>query len=459
MEWAAVIPASRRGGGMDLESTNAAPGAPGITTLPGSRTEIQEIQRKRKRVAFERAKTAPWYEGKLDDVRAERLEDRAEWEKIPVLDKDSLRQLDHASFMHQFCVAPRGDIAEYWRSGGTTGKPVFYPRTYDDVYYALISWGRSFPCTGVTSDDLCHLAFPIGIHPAGQVWARSAQACKVGMTWVGAGNVVPPAAQLELMQALRPTILMAMSSFALHLANVAEARGVDLGSLGLRKIICSAETLSEAKRANLQRRWGAEVFDVFGMSEAGLMGAETSAHDGIHIWTDLYYVEVIDPSTGRQVPAGEVGTLCVTPLWTNHATPFLRWNSGDLVSVIPESRGKGAFAELFPMIRHANRTTGFFKVRGINVNHAELEDTVFALDSIIDFQGVLETEEKGSLEQLRMRIELKRGASAQDTVAALANVVRHRFGVNPVVEIVDLGTLGAEFEKSVKAMRFVDRRV
>ena len=73
--------------------------------------------------------------------------------------------------------------------------------------------------------------------------------------------------------------------------------------------------------------WGAKVDDVFGMSEAGLMGAENAAHDGIHVWTDMYYVEAVDPDTGKPEPEGEIGTLCVTPLWTNHATPFLRSSS------------------------------------------------------------------------------------------------------------------------------------
>jgi phenylacetate-CoA ligase len=303
------------------------------------------------------------------------------------------------------------------------------------------------------------MAFPIGIHPAGQVWARSAQIYGVGMAWVGAGNVVPPVMQLELMRTLRPTVLMGMSSFALHLANVAEQNGVDLGTLDVRKIVCSAETLSEAKRANLKRRWNADVFDVFGMSEAGLMGAENSAHDGIHIWTDLFFVEVIDPQSGRPLAPGEVGTFCVTPLWTGHATPFLRWNSGDLVSLVDRSKGSGRYADLFPMIRHANRTTGFFKIRGINVNHAELEDAVFGLDAIIDFQAVLETEDAGSLERLRMRVEVKRGASHDAASSALAGLLYSRFQVRPAVEILELGTLGKEFEKSVKAARFVDKRI
>lgn len=82
--------------------------------------------------------------------------------------------------------------------------------------------------------------------------------------------------------------------------------------------------------------------DVFGMSEAGLMGAETSAHDGSHVWTDLYFVQVVDPDSGEAVPEGEIGTLRVTPSWTNEATPFLRWNSGDLVRLVERSSGSGS---------------------------------------------------------------------------------------------------------------------
>ncbi len=137
--------------------------------LPTSRAEIVRLQSARKRIAFVRAKTVPWYRGKLDHIDADRLDDPAEWQKIPVLEKDVLRALDHGEFVRQFCAAPAADIAEYWRSGGSTGKPVFYPRTFDDVTYGLLSWGRSFPCMGIGPGDLCHIAFPIGIHPAGQV--------------------------------------------------------------------------------------------------------------------------------------------------------------------------------------------------------------------------------------------------------------------------------------------------
>jgi len=312
---------------------------------------------------------------------------------------------------------------------------------------------------GVGASDLCHLAFPIGIHPAGQVWARSAELAQVGMLWVGAGNAVPTIGQIELIETLRPTVVMGMSSFALHMANTAQARGIDLAAFGVQKLVCSAETLSQAKRDKLQRLWGAEVFDVFGMSEAGLMGAESAAHDGIHIWTDMFFVEVIDPETGRQLPEGEVGTFCVTPLWTNHATPFLRWNAGDLVSYVERSTGSGRHAELFPMIRHANRTTGFFKIRGVNVNHAEFEDEMFRALEVTDFQAVLETDATTGLERLRVRLELGRGIDAAATAAHVAAAIKGRFEVTPVIDMVAAGTLAAEFEKSIKAPRFVDARV
>jgi phenylacetate-CoA ligase len=426
--------------------------------LPKSRDEIARIQGLRKRHAFELAKTAPWYRGKLEHIDPDRLDDKDVWERIPILDKDTLRTLSHAEFLGAFCVASRAGIAEYWRSGGSTGQPVFYPRTWDDLRYAELSWGRSFPCIGIGPGDLCHISFPLGVHPAGQVWARSARLFDVGMVWVGAGNSYPSIAQLDLIQNLRPTVFIGMSSFALHLANLAEATGIDLASSSVRKLVCSAETLSAAKREKLSRTWGAEVFDVFGMSEAGLMGAETAAHDGIHIWTDMFFIEVVDPDSGRSLPDGEVGTLCVTPLWTNHATPFLRWNSGDLVSYASRSAGSGTFAELYPMIRHANRTTGFFKIRGVNVNHAEFEDFMFRKPEVLDFQAVLETEAATGREGLKVLIEIK---SAVDEAVVCANVcgsVKQTFEVSPLVEVLKRGTLASEFERSLKAPRFVDRR-
>ena len=242
--------------------------------LPKSRDEIARIQRLRKRHAFALAKTVPWYRGKLDHIDADKLEDKDAWERIPILDKDTLRTLSHAEFLDAFCVVPTADIAEYWRSGGSTGQPVFYPRTRDDLRYAELSWGRSFPCIGIGPGDLCHISFPLGVHPAGQVWARSARLFDVGMVWVGAGNSYPSIAQLDLIQNLRPTVFIGMSSFAIHLANLAEAKGIDLGIiLGAQACLLGGNAVGGQTREAL-RACGARRCSTFGMSEAGLMGAE-----------------------------------------------------------------------------------------------------------------------------------------------------------------------------------------
>jgi phenylacetate-CoA ligase len=428
-----------------------------LLPVPRTRQDVRKIQSERKRIAFERAKRAPWYRGKLDGIDANRLDDPEVWRKIPIVDKEVLRRLTHAEFMEQFCIAGPTEIAEYWRSGGSTGRPVFYPRTFEDVNYGLLTWGRSFPAMGIGPGDLCHISFPIGIHPAGQVWARSAHQFGVGMSWVGAGNSVPSAVQLELIATLKPTVLIAMPSFALHLANLADAQGFDLANSSVRKVVCSAELLSDAKREKIGRTWGAEVFNVFGMSEAGLMGAEGTAHDGIHIWSDMFFVEVVDEKTGEPLPPGRVGALCQTPLWTGHATPFLRWNSGDLVTCVEQGASDGPYAAVFPMIRHANRTTGFFKIRGVNVNHSEFEDFMFANPLVNDFQAVLKTG-PSALEALEVRIEVKRGSDPFAAARDVAAAVKRTFEVSPEVKVLELGTLAKSFESSIKAPRFVDDR-
>jgi phenylacetate-CoA ligase len=203
--------------------------------------------------------------------------------------------------------------------------------------------------------------------------------------------------------------------------------------------------------------WGAEVYDVFGMSEAGLMGAESQAHDGIHIWSDMYFVEVVDSETGRQLAEGEAGTFCVTPLVTGNATPFLRWNSGDIVRYYERGQSDNIHGELFHIIQHAHRTTGFFKLRGVNINHAEFEDFMFANPDINDFQGVLSTGASG-MEVFTVRVEVRRGSDAKVAVEGLVREIKNTFEISVEIDALEAGTLAKDFEQFLKAVRFVDSR-
>jgi phenylacetate-CoA ligase len=423
--------------------------------LPKSRLEIEDIQRNRKRRAVEQARRAPFYAGKLDHIDLRKLDDPDEWRKIPVLMKETLRSLSDREFYRGFCVEAADGIAEYWRSGGTTGTPLFYPRSFEDIQYASTGFARVYECAGCMRGGRVHLSFPLGIHPVGQMLARSATIAGIAVNWAGSGTTTPSVMQLELIERLRPTIWTGMSSYGLHLANLAEARGLDLAASAVETILCSAEPLSDAKRGKLAKHWGARVRDTFGMTEAGMMGAEDEGADGFRIWTDMFLVEVMDDEFRAPVPEGEVGNLVVTPLWTNNVTPFLRWSSGDLVAWRRGDDGASPFS-VFPLVKHAHRTAGFFKVRGINLNHSELEDFMFRIAEIGDFKAEALTVR--DLDVLRVSIEVRRGAGVEDVVASLQRSIRDTFGFTPEIAVLETGTLAKEFEASVKTPRFMDRR-
>ncbi|MGE4012453.1 MAG: phenylacetate--CoA ligase family protein [Alphaproteobacteria bacterium] len=423
--------------------------------LPKSRAEIATIQSQRKKIALRQARKAEFYRGKLDGIDENRLDDPTEWAKIPIIDKETLRRIPADRFMDQFCIAPREEIAEYWRSGGATGVPLFYPRSFRDMDYALLQLVRCWTCAGVEPGDICHMSFPLGVHPAGQLWSRTANAAGVGVIWVGSGAAMPSQAQLDLILRLKPSMWMGMPSYGLHLANLAEAQGVDLANGSVRKVLVGAEALSKAKREKLERMWGAEVNDLFGMTEIGILGADSRVHEGFHIWTDQAFFEVVDEKTGLPVPEGEEGLMVITPLWVNNATPFVRWSSGDIVSIRHETTLTGPFS-VFPVMRHAHRTAGFFKIRGININHAELEDFMFRIAEVNDFKVELLT--ANDREILKVSIEVKRGAAEAATAARVTEEVRRVFEVRPDVIVMPIGTLAKEFESSVKAPRFADKR-
>jgi phenylacetate-CoA ligase len=423
--------------------------------LPKSRKQILKIQSERKRIALRNAKKAPFYRGKLDHIREDRLDDPEEWTKIPVVDKDTLRQVATDQDANQFCIAKQEEIAEYWRSGGATGVPLFYPRTFTDMEYAYLQLTRCWAVAGVRPGDVCHVSFPFGVHPAGQLWARTANFAGVGVIWVGSGANTPSVTQLELIARLRPTIWMGMPSYGLHLANLAEAQGIDLAKSSVRKVMVGGEALSKAKREKLERMWGAEVNDLFGMTEIGILGSDSHLHTGFHIWTDQALFEVVDEKTGLPVKEGEDGLMVITPLFINNATTFLRWSSGDIVSIQDVNADVGPFS-VFPTMRHAHRTTGFFKIRGVNINQSEFEDFMFRIPMVNDFRVELQTAQ--DREVLKLMIEVKREADAADIVSRIAENVRAVFEVRPDIEVLPLGALAKEFEASVKAPRFLDRR-
>ena len=340
-------------------------------------------------------------------------------------------RLSDGDFYEKFCVKPDDGIAEFWRSGGATGAPLFYPRSFEDIRYAMAGFSRIYQCAGCAPGGRAHVSFPLGIHPVGQMLARCATDVGIAVNWAGSGTTTPSVMQIELIDRLKPTIWMGMSSYGLHLANLAEARGLDLAASSVETILCSAEPLSDAKRAKLARQWGAQVRDTFGMTEAGMMGAEDANGGGFRIWTDMFFIEVLDPDTQRagrrgrdRQPRGHaaVDQQC-------HAVPALELGRSASPGA-QASDGDGPFS-VFPLVKHAHRTTGFFKVRGINLNHSEFEDFMFRNDGVADFKAELVERARSRRAAAVDRAAARRGAAA--VADGLRAAVRDTFGLTPEV--------------------------
>jgi phenylacetate-CoA ligase len=420
---------------------------------PASRTDIERIHLERKRLAVERALQSRFWKKRMPALRLDRLDDPEEWRRIPVLTKEDLRRIPPERFHDEFCIQPRTRVVEYWRSGGATGRPLFYPRTAEDMQHNLLLFERAWALIGATADDCAHVSFPLGVHPVAHLYARAAINLGIGTVWCGAGTNTPSEVQLELIDHLKPTAWIGMASYGLHLANLAEAKGFDLKGSSVKKIIVAAEPLSPVKREKLERAWGAEVFDHFGMTEGALVSCEGTGHHGLHVMDDMYFLEVVDEQSGAPVGDGEVGSLIVTPLWSNSMTPFLRWSSGDLVSITRDQEPSNEKPwSLFPVMRHARRTVGFFKVRGVNINHADLEDAMFRIPEVVDFRAEVYNSATGN-DVLHLHVET-RNLNGDGVIDG----VRKTFQVTPEVTLLPRGTIAREFEANIKAPRFVDKR-
>jgi phenylacetate-CoA ligase len=156
--------------------------------LPTSRAEIRRLQSERKRRAVEQAMLSPFWKKRISQLNLAKLDDPEVWRKIPILDKETLRALSDAQFYGEFCHQQHDGIAEYWRSGGVTGQPLFYPRSFGDIEVGLESFARTFDCAGAGRGDRAHISFPLGIHPVGQVFARCAASRGITVNWAGSGT-------------------------------------------------------------------------------------------------------------------------------------------------------------------------------------------------------------------------------------------------------------------------------
>ena len=372
----------------------------------------------------------------------------ADLARFPLTTKLDLRD----NYPFGMFAVPRSEVRRIHASSGTTGRPTVVGYTQDDLDTWADLMARSIRAAGGRRGDTVHVAYGYGLFTGGLGAHYGAE--RLGCTVVPVSGGMTPR-QVQLIRDFEPAIIMVTPSYMLALIDEFERQGVDPRTSSLRIGIFGAEPWTEAMRAEIEGRMDMHAVDIYGLSEVmgpGVSQECVETKDGLHIWEDHFYPEVIDPVSGEVLPDGAIGELVFTSL-TKQALPIIRYRTRDLTRLLPGT-ARSAFRR---MEKVTGRSDDMIILRGVNVFPTQLEELVVRTDGLSPhFQVILERD--GRLDTLTVRVEARSDCPPErrDPAAqALAREVKDRVGVTVAVEVVDPDTI----ERSVgKLQRVIDRR-
>lgn len=339
---------------------------------------------------------------------------------------------------------PRERYVAYHQTSGTTGRPLAILDTALSWEWWARCWEAVFRAAGVTADDRVFFAFSFG--PFIGFWSAHAGARRLGALAIPGGGL-DSKARLVMMQATEATVLLCTPTYALRLAEVARAEGIDLRSAGVRTTIHAGEAGASIPqvRSLIEEAWGARCFDHAGATEVGAYGFSCDARDGLHVNEAEFVAEVLDPKTGSAAAEGEVGELVMTNLG-RAGWPAIRYRTGDLVRHGGRVCGCGrTFLKLAGGV--LGRADDLMIVRGVNVYPTAIEAIVREF-AATEFRIV--RSRRHAMEELLIEVE-----AGAEVANRLAEAFRQRLGVRLLTRGVPAGAL-PRFE--LKARRIVDRR-
>ncbi len=384
-------------------------------------------------------------------VRPGDLKDFTDLARFPFTSKDDLRQ--HYPF-GMFAV-PMDEVVRIHASSGTTGKPtvVGYTRGDIDTWSRLMA--RSIRAAGGRAQDKIHVAYGYGLFTGGL-------GAHYGGEYLGAA-VIPVSGgfterQVQLINDFKPDIIMVTPSYMLAIADEFERQGLDARSCSLRIGIFGAEPWTEAMRNEIEGRLGLAALDIYGLSEVmgpGVAQECAETKDGLTVWEDHFYPEIIEPQTGQPVRDGEAGELVITTL-TKQAMPMIRYRTRDLTRLLP-----GTARRMRRMERIRGRSDDMLIIRGVNVFPSQIE-AVLAQEKRLAPHYVLELRRPDRLDELDVVVETRTSAGGQLPATELTELERQAehlikayVGVTTRVRVVEPGTI----ERSQgKAKRVIDLR-
>jgi phenylacetate-CoA ligase len=382
-----------------------------------------------------------------DDIRS--LDDIV---KLPFTYKKDLRD----NYPDKTFAVPKRDIVRYHASSGTTGKPTIVGYTRKDIDMWSTSLARSLSSVGLGPDDVLQVSNTYGLFTGGLGFHYAGERIGAAVIPASTGNTER---QIELVKDLGVTAMAATPSYMLHMGEVAEKMGVSIKDDTKLKVgLLGGEPWSEKMRDRIEDGLGVKGFNCYGTSElSGPLWTECSERNGIHIWGDMAYVEVLDPETGEQVGPGEKGELTITML-QKEALPIIRYRIGDISMLDEEPCPCG---RTHPRIKRIyGRVDDMLIVRGINVFPSQVQHTLLTIPEVGDhFQIVVER--KGALDTMLVRVELKKEAFTDNIIELMelrehiAYKLKNSLNVGAVVELAEPGTL-PRYEGKTKFV--VDKR-
>jgi phenylacetate-CoA ligase len=388
------------------------------------------------RRAFDAAGVAPGDLRSLDDLA-----------RFPFTVKADLRD----NYPFGMFAVPRRQVARIHASSGTTGKPTVVGYTRNDIDTWATVMARSIRAAGGRAGDIVHVAYGYGLFTGGLGAHYGAE--KLGCT------VVPMSGgqtekQVQLIADFAPSIIMVTPSYMLAIAEEMERQGRDPRASSLEIGIFGAEPWTPAMRTAIEARMAIDAIDIYGLSEVigpGVAQECIETKDGLTVWEDHFYPEIIDPETGRVLPDGERGELVFTSL-TKEAMPVIRYRTRDLTRLLPPTARAMRRIE-----KITGRSDDMLIIRGVNVFPTQVEELILREAGLVAHYQ-LEIARPAHLDELTVLVERAPGAGAADGDAAgarLAHSIKDLVGVSAAVRVVAPGGI----ERSVgKARRVVDKR-
>ena len=416
-----------------------------------SRDEIAALQLERMQWSLRHAyDNVPFYRERFDaaGVHPDDLRTLADLAKFPLTAKQDLRE----NYPFGMFAVPREQVVRIHASSGTTGKPTLVGYTRRDIDTWASCVARSMRASGTRPGDVVHVAYGYGLFTGGLGAHYGAE--KLGCTVVPVSGGMTRR-QVTLIEDFGASTIMVTPSYALSILDEYRAQGRDPAASPLQVGIFGAEPWTNAMRTEIEQAFDMHAVDIYGLSEVigpGVANECVETKDGLHIWEDHFYPEIVDPATGQPVPDGELGELVFTSL-TKEAMPVIRYRTRDLTRLLP-----GTARSMRRMEKVTGRSDDMIILRGVNLFPTQIEEQLMTMPALAPhFQ--IELFREGRLDALRVHVEAAEGysdhAGRTHAAADLQRRIRENVGVNVAVEVADPGGVA---RSEGKAVRVVDNR-